>query len=248
MQPFEPVVAVDNPAIEVVEVARRKSATIELHHWAQFGRNDGDDAQDHPFGAVARIPERLDNFDALEEALIGLGALGNHFFTQLGSELVQVDLLKERADSLRPHACSEGATVAVLGCIVFFLGEELHFLELGFAWVYDNVFFVIKDRAQRGNGQVKEQTHATRHGPVEPDVRDRACQLDVAHALTAHSGIGDFYAAAVADDPLVAYRFEFSAIAFPLFGCPENPFAEKPVALRSECPVIDGFRFLNLPV
>src|SRR2546422_147297 len=46
-QPAEPVVAVDDAAVQVVEVGRGEPAAVELHHRAQVGRDDGDDAQDH---------------------------------------------------------------------------------------------------------------------------------------------------------------------------------------------------------
>ena len=36
---LQPVVAVDHPAVEVVEVGRGEPATVELHHRAQVGRD-----------------------------------------------------------------------------------------------------------------------------------------------------------------------------------------------------------------
>jgi hypothetical protein len=54
---FEAVVAVYDAAVEVVEVARGEAPTIELDHGPEFRRNDGDDREDHPLGAVARRPE-----------------------------------------------------------------------------------------------------------------------------------------------------------------------------------------------
>ena len=51
-QPLEPVVAVDHPAIEVVEVGGGEAAAVELHHGPQFRRDDRDGLQDHPFRLV----------------------------------------------------------------------------------------------------------------------------------------------------------------------------------------------------
>ena len=39
-QPLQAVVAVDDPAVQVVEVRRREPATVELHHRAQVRRDD----------------------------------------------------------------------------------------------------------------------------------------------------------------------------------------------------------------
>ena len=52
-QPFQTVVAVDDPAIQIVEVARRKPTAVELHHRAQFRRQHRQNGQNDPFGAVA---------------------------------------------------------------------------------------------------------------------------------------------------------------------------------------------------
>ncbi len=40
-EPLEAVVAVDDPAIEVVQVRRGEPAAVQLHHGAQLGRDDG---------------------------------------------------------------------------------------------------------------------------------------------------------------------------------------------------------------
>ena len=46
-QALQPVVAVDDPAVEVVEVRGGEAATVELHHRAQVGRDDRHDVEDH---------------------------------------------------------------------------------------------------------------------------------------------------------------------------------------------------------
>ena len=35
-EPLEAVVAVDHPAVQVVEITGREAAAVELHHWAQL--------------------------------------------------------------------------------------------------------------------------------------------------------------------------------------------------------------------
>ncbi len=44
---LEAVVAVDDPAVEVVEVGRGEAATVELHHRAQLRRDHRHDVEDH---------------------------------------------------------------------------------------------------------------------------------------------------------------------------------------------------------
>ncbi len=47
-QPLQAVVAVDDATVEVVEVGGRETATVELHHGAQFWRDDRQHVEDHP--------------------------------------------------------------------------------------------------------------------------------------------------------------------------------------------------------
>ena len=62
----------------------------------------------------------------------------------------------------------------------------------------------------------------------------------MAHPLPADLGPGDLHAAAVADLALVADLLILAAVALPVLGGPEDPFAEKTVPFRLEGAVIDG--------
>src|SRR5438445_38208 len=55
-QALQPVVAVDHPAVEVVEVGGGEAPPVELHHGAQVGRDDRDGVQDHGPGVVHPPP------------------------------------------------------------------------------------------------------------------------------------------------------------------------------------------------
>ena len=46
----------------------------------------------------------------------------------------------------------------------------------------------VQDLLQDARADVEDQTHAGRNALEVPDVRDRRCQLDVAHALAADLG------------------------------------------------------------
>ena len=71
-EPLEAVVAVDDAPVEVVEVGGREAAAVELDHRAQVGRDDRQDREDHPLGAVARAAERLDEAEPLDRLLAAL--------------------------------------------------------------------------------------------------------------------------------------------------------------------------------
>ena len=214
----------------------------------ELRRDDGDDVEDHPLGLVVGVAEGLADLDALEEALVGLRALLDHPHAELGRELVHVDLLEEGAHGLGAHARGEGAAVAVLGLVPLLLGEELHLLEVGVARIDDDVLLVVEDRAEGGDRQVEEEAHAARDRAVEPDVRHRGGELDVAHPLAAHLEVRDLDAAAVADDAFVADRLELAAVALPFLGRAEYALAEEAVFLGPQRAVIDRLGLLHLAV
>ena len=77
---------------------------------------------------------------------------------------------------------------------------------------------------------------------------NRSGQVNMAHSFPPDNGTGDFHAAFVADYAFVADAFVFAAIAFPVLGRPENPFAKESVFFRLLGPVIDCFRLQNFAV
>src|SRR5258708_2249881 len=70
------VVPVDDAAIQIVEVRRRKAAAVERHERTQVRRDDWNDVQDHPLrlvayvARIARVAERIDDLEALEQRLL----------------------------------------------------------------------------------------------------------------------------------------------------------------------------------
>ena len=79
-------------------------------------------------------------------------------------------------------------------------------------------------------------------------MRDRARQLDVAHALAAHLGQRDFDAALLADHAAVLEALVLAAQALVVLDRAEDLGAEQAVALRLEGAVVDGLRLLDFAV
>ncbi len=94
-----------------------------------------------------------------------------------------------------------------------------------------------------------EQVPEARRDALEvPDVRDGRGELDVAHALTAHRGLGDLDAAALADDALEADALVLAARALPVARGSEDLLAEQTVLLGLQGAVVDGLGLLDLAV
>src|SRR5207237_4774967 len=112
-QPLEPVVAVDDAPVEVVQVARREAAAVELDHRAELRRDDRDRLEDHPLGPVLGRDERRHDLEALDRALLLLPLRRADRLAERRSLGAEVEVAQEVADRLRAHAAPEVDAEAV---------------------------------------------------------------------------------------------------------------------------------------
>ncbi len=103
-QPLEAVVAVDDTAVEIVQVAGGEASAVQLHHRAQVWRQHRQHREDHPLGAVAGLAEGLDHVQALRGLLAALAGRAVDLLAQLGGQLVQIDGGQQRLHRLSAHA------------------------------------------------------------------------------------------------------------------------------------------------
>jgi len=247
-EPLEAVVAVDDPAVQVVQVGGGEAAAVQLHHGAQLRGNDGQHVDDHPLGLIAGDAEGVHHLQALDDAglLLAGGVL------QLGAEglgeLLQIDVLKQLLDRLSAHAGLEVVLVLLPHVPVFLLGEDLVLGQGGEAGIGNDIGGEVEHLFQDTGADVQQQAHPGGDALKIPDMTDRGGQGDVAHALPADLGPGDLHAAAVTDLALVANLLIFAAVALPVLGGPKDLFTEQAVPLRLEGPVVDGLRLEHLAV
>src|SRR6266699_2019016 len=250
-QLLQPVVAVDNAAVQVVQIARREPPAVERHQRPQVGRDDRDDVQDHParvvpaLTRVAGVPERVDDLQALELLLLAvLARLARDCLAQLVRQLVHVQALEQgphrrRADVGLERRVALGLRLgAQLEEAVFV--EQLLVLHFLLARLDHHVIRVVDHPLEIPQGHVEQVAHGGRQRLEEPDVRHRHRELDVPHALAPHLGESDLHAAAVANDAAVADALVLAAMALPVLHRAEDALAEQPVPFRLEGPVVDG--------
>ena len=119
-QALQAVVAVDDAAIEIVQIAGREAAAVERDERAEIRRKHRDDREHHPLGTVAALAEGLGDLQALDD-LLALGLAGRACASPARSvslERVHVDLLEHLEDGLAAHAGRE--------LVVAVLLDELH--------------------------------------------------------------------------------------------------------------------------
>ncbi len=118
-QALQAVVAVDDPAVQVVEVGRGEAATVELHHRAQVRRDDRDALEDHRRRRVHQAPvvapavERRDHLQALDGLELALALARGDGLPQEDLLARQVHADDEVLDGLGAHAAGEVLAVAV---------------------------------------------------------------------------------------------------------------------------------------
>ena len=93
-QALQAVVAVDDAAVEIVEIAGREAAAVEGDERTEIRREHRDDREHHPLRAVAALAERLDDLEALGD-LLALRLAGR--LAHLGAELLGELCARRRA-------------------------------------------------------------------------------------------------------------------------------------------------------
>ncbi len=248
-QLLQPVVAVDDAAIEVVQVRGREAAAVERHERTQFRRNHRNDVENHPLRPVARFPERVDDLQPLGELQLLLRrGLRLHLLAHLNREPIDVDALQQLLDRFGAHLGLEAVLVLLARLAVALFVEQLVLLQLGLAGIDDDVGLEVEDALEIAQRDVEQVADAARQPLEEPDVADRRGQRDVAQPLAADLRLRHFDAALVADHAAVLHALVLAAQALPVGDRPEDLRAEQAVSFRLERAVVDRLGLGHLAV
>ena len=103
-QAFQAIIAVDNAAIEVVQVAGGKAAAVQLNHRAQVRGDNRQHGQDHPFRAVAAAQQAVGHFQALDGFFSLLfGASRFNFRPQFSRQFFQIEVFANIVQRFGAH-------------------------------------------------------------------------------------------------------------------------------------------------
>jgi len=248
-QPLQPVVAVDHAAVQVIEVRRREAPAVERHQRAQLRRQHRQHLEDHPLGLDPGLVERLEHLEPLRDLLdLGVRAGRLELLAQAVDLVRDVERLQQLADPLGAHRRLEVVAVLLQLREVVLLGEQLRAVERREPGVGHDERLEVQDALDVAQRHVEDHPHPRGQALEEPDVRDGARELDVAHALAAHARERHLDAALLADHAAVLQALVLAAKALVVLHRAEDLGAEQPVALRLEGPVVDRLGLLDLPV
>ena len=126
-QSLEAVIAVDHPAVEVIQVGGGETAAVQLHHRPQIRGNHRQGGQNHPLGTVTALAQRFYDLQALGSPLGPLlGAGGAYLTPQLAGKLIQVHIVQNIVESFSPHFSAEDIAKLALQIPEFRFAEEVH--------------------------------------------------------------------------------------------------------------------------
>ena len=248
-QLLQPVVPVDDPAVEVVQVGSGEAPSVERHQGAELRGNHRDDVEDHPLRLVPGFPEGFEHFQALGilDPFL-LRGVDFHFFAQLFRQRFDLNALQQLFDGLGPHAGAEFSRMLLLELSVALFGQELLFFQGRVSGVDDDEGFEVEDSFEVAERNVQEVADAAGQALEEPHVGARRGEFNVPQPLAADLRERHLHAALVANDAPVLHALIFSAQALPVRHRSENPGAEKSIPLRLEGPVVDGLRLGDFAV
>src|ERR1022692_409888 len=250
-QLLQAVVAVDDPAIQVVQVRSRKAAAIERNQGTQLRRDYRNHVQDHPLRLVTAPAECFNHLQALGilQTLLHR-SLGAHFFAQFAGKTLHLNPLQQFLDGFGAHHGLEaaGAMRLVEFAVLGFILDDFALFDRRFAGLDHHVGLEVQHRFQLAQRNVKNVPDAAGQSLEEPHMRAGRCQLNVAEALAAHLGQGYLHAALIADHAAVLHALVFAAETLPVGYRPENAGAEQTIALRLEGAVVDGLRLGDFAV
>ena len=250
-QLLQPVVAVDDATVEVVQIRRGEAAAIEWNQRTQLRRNDRDHVEDHPLRLVAALAEGLDDLQALGilQPLLHR-SLGAHLLAQLGRHGFDFNPLQQFLDCLGAHHGLEaaGAELLIEFAELGFVLDDLALFHRSFAGFDHDVGLEVEHGLKLAQRDVEDVPDAAGQSLEEPHVRAGRSQLDVAQALAADLRQRDFHAALVADHAAVLHALVLAAETLPIGDRPEDARAEQAIAFRLEGAVVDGLRLGDFAV
>ena len=166
-QLLQPVVAVDDAAIEIVQIGSGEAAAIQRNQRAQLRRNDRDHVENHPLRLVAGLAEGLDHFQALGvlELLLQRG-LVLHLLAQFDRELFDVDALEQFLDRFGAHHGLEagGTVLLVEFAELGFVLDDFALFHRSIAGIDDDVGFEVEDGLELAQRDVEQVADAAEAG------------------------------------------------------------------------------------
>ena len=124
------IIAVNDPPVQVIEVAGGEPATVQLDHGPQVWREYRQDCHYHPFRFIAAVSECLHHPQLLACFLAPLAGRGLGFQKQVFAHLIQVNIFDYLQDGFSAHPGFKNLAIFLLQFVVLALIEQLFHIQI----------------------------------------------------------------------------------------------------------------------
>ncbi len=246
-QTTQSIIAVDHPTIQVIQVRCGEAATVQRDERSQVRRQNRQYGQHHPLRLVAGLQERLEQLQPLRQALdLRLRVRGVDLLADIQDGALEIDRAQHLMHRLRAHGRVELVTILLDRFEILLVRQHLAALERRQAGIGHDEGLEIQNSLDLAERHVQHQADSRRQRLQEPDMRSRAGELDMSHALAPDLGLDHLDAALLADDAAVLHPLVLAAQALVVLDRAEDLGAEQAVALGLERAVVDRLRLLDL--
>ena len=162
-QTFQTVVTVDHATIQIVQIGRCETTTIQRNQWTQIWRQNRQNGQDHPLWFVTRLNERFQQFDTLGQLFtLGFGVGFVQLFTQLFAFLLQIHALQQSLDCFRTHLRVEFVTELFQRVQILLFSQDLMTFQVRHPAFDNHIRFEVQNTFDITQRHIQQQTDTGR--------------------------------------------------------------------------------------
>ena len=151
------VVAVDDPAVQIVQVTGGKTSAVQLNHRTKIRRNDRNNGEDHPFRPLTGSAESLHDLQTLSKPCAFLTGSALRLLFKGCFQFFQIDLFQKILDCFRTHFRCEFIFIAFAHIAIFLLGEKAVLLKRGITGIGNDISRKVENALQIAGAQVEHK-------------------------------------------------------------------------------------------
>ncbi len=162
-QTFQTVVTVDHATVQIVQIRRCETTTVQRNQRTQVRRQHWQNGQDHPLRLVTRLYERFQQLDTLGQLLtFGFGVGFVQLFTQLFALLLQIHAFQQGLDRFGTHLRVKFVTELFQRVQILLFSQDLVTFQIGHPTFDNHIGFEVENAFDITQRHIQQQTDTGR--------------------------------------------------------------------------------------
>ena len=179
-QALQPIVPVNYPAVEIIEIGSGETSAFQGHQGAQIRGQHRDNIENHPIGLVAGLMKGLNHIEPLGQFFpLSLGTCFPHLLTKHLGQRLKLELLHHLLNGCRADTNGELAGKIFLGLSVAFFGQQGADRQGRLIGGGNNIGIKIKNLFQFLQGHIENIADLARQALQKPDMGHGCGQFDM---------------------------------------------------------------------